>query len=248
VSAAGRRSVRIGASVLRELSVAQEYRQLRQDPIFTGAGAARGDGAPVIVVPGFLCSDATLAPIHRWLARLGYTSYPAGLTRRHLGCGEANAQSLTVTVERVVQAHGHPVQLLGYSRGGHPARVVARRRPELVRGLVTLGTPSLDPRSVHLVAAAASVVVASLGSVRVPNLMSASCFYGDCCRRFRTDLAGALPTGIGYVALHSDRDGIVDHRYASDPDARIVQVDCSHVGYIANRAVYSAVAHALAAN
>jgi triacylglycerol lipase len=43
------------------------------DPVFRAAsGVPRGDGRPVVLLPGFLAGDQTLALMAAWLRRLGY--------------------------------------------------------------------------------------------------------------------------------------------------------------------------------
>ena len=73
--------------------------------------------------------------------------------------------------------------------------------------------------------------------------MTASCFRGACCAAFRGDLRAPVHPDVGYVALRSEQDVIVDHRYTPGP--RLVEVPSSHFGYLANRYVYTAVAEAL---
>lgn len=43
--------------------------------------APHGDGQPVLVLPGFLCNDATTAPLRRYLSHLGYQAHGWELNR-----------------------------------------------------------------------------------------------------------------------------------------------------------------------
>lgn len=236
--------MRAGPSVLREARIGLDYARLRRSPIYAGTGVAHGEGATVVLVPGFLCDDRVLGLLHRWLRRNGYRTY-AAQTGRNTGCGEATARVLERRVATIARARGGRVALAGYSRGAHFARVVAARRPDLVRGVVTLGAPSLDPRCVHIAAAVPTTALMLLGSVGAPGLLRYSCFRGQCCERFRADLQAPLPATVPCVAVRSPRDAIVDHRYTPDPGAERVEVRCTHTGYIADCGAYAAVAAAL---
>jgi hypothetical protein len=100
---------------------------------------------------------------------------------------------------------------------------------------------------VHPVVLAHVGLVAALGSGRVPGLFTWRCLRGACCKRFRDDLAGGFPPEVGYVALYSRTDGIVDWRACLDPAAQQIEVRASHVGMGLNASVYAEVGHALAA-
>ena len=106
--------------------------------------AVEGGGAGVVVVPGFAGADASMAVLRRWLNRRGYVATGAGLWI-NLGCTAELVARLERRVEEHAGATGGPVVLVGHSRGGMLARLVAVRRPELVRGLAMLGTPVLNP-------------------------------------------------------------------------------------------------------
>jgi hypothetical protein len=81
----------------------------------------------------------------------------------------------------------------------------------------------------------------------MPGLISWRCLRGECCAEFRRSLAGPLPPEVGYVALYSRSDGIVDWRSCMDPGAdACVEVHASHCGMGMNAEVYRAIARALA--
>ena len=46
-----------------------ELARLLADPVFRGVGVPRGDGRPVVLMPGFLAGDQTLSVIAAWLRR-----------------------------------------------------------------------------------------------------------------------------------------------------------------------------------
>lgn len=113
------------------------------------ATAPRGDGHPVLVLPGFLASDRSTAVLRRYLAWQGNDVH-AWQLGRNLGQRSIGADG-ELLIERLKQIHQHTGQklsLVGWSLGGAMARFVARRQPELVRQVITLGSPiSHDQRS-----------------------------------------------------------------------------------------------------
>jgi hypothetical protein len=91
----------------------------------------------------------------------------------------------------------------------------------------------------------APVAIAAVGTLGLPRVFRASCFLGECCRRFRTELHGPFPDGVSFVAVFSKRDGIVDLRRVTERAATPVEVRASHLGLVVNPDAYRAVADAL---
>lgn len=110
--------------------------------------APRGDGHAVIVYPGFLASDFSTRPLRRLLRTLGHDARGWG-QGRNLG---ARAAVLDRALEQLRQAHaetGRRVSLVGWSLGGLYARELAKRAPEAVRAVVSLGSPFTGPRDAN---------------------------------------------------------------------------------------------------
>src|SRR5712692_11329359 len=57
----------------------RELSALLRDPVFRGRGVPRGDGRPVLLVPGFLSGDWSMTVMHGWLQRIGYKTYLSGI-------------------------------------------------------------------------------------------------------------------------------------------------------------------------
>jgi hypothetical protein len=129
------------------------------------------------------------------------------------------------------------------------AKALGTRRPDLVSGVIALGSPIRAQLAVHPLVLAQVGVVATLGGSRaVPGLLSWRCLRGPCCAPFREALAGPFPGEVGYVSLYSRSDGIVDWRSCLDDDAEAcVEVHGSHCGMSLNAEVYHAIARALGA-
>jgi triacylglycerol lipase len=204
----------------------------------------RGDGAPVLLVPGFLVGDRALEPLAGHLADVGYAPHPARIAR-NLNCSEATTAHLTERLERIAAAHDRPVAIVGHSRGGMLARVLARRRPELVSGVITLASPHREPLALNAWLLAHALALAGAGSLGVPGCVRLSCAAGACCAAFRDDLAAPVPVGVGYLSLYSRRDGVVDWRACLDPAGRHAEVHTSHCGMAGDRVTWHLIDQAL---
>jgi triacylglycerol lipase len=228
----------------REARIGLEAAALLRDPIFRGEGVGDGRGHPVLLIPGFLAGDGSLAMMSGWLGRCGYRPSKAGMIA-NVDCSSAALARLEPRLERLVAEQGRRAMIVGQSRGGSLAKVLARRRPELVCGIVTLGSPELDPLAVHPVVRLQLEAVSRLGSLGAPRLFKRSCLDGTCCAPFWEDLAAPLPRGVGFVSVYSRTDGIVHWRACLAPGAEHVEVEGSHIGMAVNRSAWRAVAGAL---
>lgn len=102
--------------------------------------AARGDGHPVLVIPGLGASDGSTALLRQFLDDLGYATYPWGLGRNK-GMKEEDSAQMQERLKFIFERHGQKVSLIGQSLGGVFARELARRHPAMVRQVITLGSP-----------------------------------------------------------------------------------------------------------
>jgi triacylglycerol lipase len=229
----------------REARLGLEAAALLRDPVLRGDGLRDGRGRPVLLIPGFLAGDASLGPMAGWLKRAGYRPTRAGM-RANVNCSGTLVGRLEERLERVVGDQGQRAVVIGQSRGGALAKVLAVRRPELVAGIVTLGSPQLAPLAVHPLVRLQLHAVGALGSLGAPGLFRRSCLDGECCAEFWEQLAGPLPARVGLVAVYSRSDGIVDWRACLDPCANEhVEIGSSHLGMAVNPAAWRAVAAAL---
>jgi triacylglycerol lipase len=231
----------------RETRVALEATGLRRSAVWRREGVPTGDGRPVLLIPGFLAGDGTLATMTHWLRTLGYRTRRAGI-RANVACSEVACARLEQRLEAFAEAQGRPVAIVGQSRGGIFAKALAARRPDLVDAIVTLGSPTVSQLSVHPLVLAQVGLVAALGSGHVPGLFSVNCLRGTCCGPFRDALQGPFPAGVPWTAIYSRSDGIVHWEACVDPQAsECVAVRASHCGMALNAGVYREVARALAA-
>ena len=193
-----------------------------------------GHGAPVLLIPGFLAGDQSLARLAGHLADAGYDPQPARIAR-NVDCSEATTAHLTERLDQVFVEHGRPVALIGHSRGGMLARVLARRRPELVSGVITLASPHRDPLALNAWLLVHALALAGVGTAGVAGVVRFSCAAGACCAAFREDLAATLPAGLECLSIYSRSDGIVDWRACLDPAGRHTEVHSSHCGMAGDR-------------
>jgi triacylglycerol lipase len=146
----------------------------------------------------------------------------------------------------VAARRGRRVQIVGHSLGGMLARGLAVRRPDLVAGIVTLGSPMLAPAAHHVSLARSLDALVRLSRAGVPGLMSLDCVAGDCARTSFEESRRPVPAEVEFTAVYSRRDGIVDWRACVDPLATPVEVRSSHVGMAVDPSVIAAVTAALA--
>jgi len=230
----------------RESRIGLEAAALRRSTVFRGKGVPTGEHRPVLLIPGFLAGDASLGTMSTWLRRSGYCTHRAGI-RANLDCSQEACERLERRLEYMAERHQEPVVVIGQSRGGIFARALAGMRPELVAGIVTLGSPLKSQLNVHPLLLAQIGLVATLGSSRVPGLFTHGCLRGTCCSDFRAAVEGPLADDVGFVSVYSRSDGIVNWRSCLDPAAdRQVEVNASHCGMGLNTGAYEAVAEALA--
>ncbi len=231
--------------IWREARLGLEAASLLRDPVWRGRGVEQGDGMPVLLIPGFLAGDGSLGLMTQWLRRTGHCTRKAGM-RANVGCSGSWDERLEERLEQLVERQGRRAAIIGQSRGGSFAKVLARQRPDLVAGIVTLGSPQLDPLAVHPLVRLQVLAVGALGTLGAPGLFSRRCLNGDCCSEFWDHAAKPLPRGVGFVSIYSRSDGIVDWRSCLDPGAEHVEIESSHVGMAVNPDCYRAIASALA--
>jgi pimeloyl-ACP methyl ester carboxylesterase len=221
-----------------------ELAALLRNPVFRGEGVPNGRAQPVMLIPGFLAGDDSLTMMTRWLRRTGHHTRKAGI-RSNVNCSAVAIERLEERLEVMTETCGEKVALIGQSRGGNFAKVLAVRRPDLVSGIVTLGSPQLNPLAVHPLVLAPAVAVGVLGTVGIRGFFGASCRNGECCRSFWADLAKPVRRGVGYLSVYSRSDGIVDWRACLDEGAEHLEVRSSHCGMGLNPDAYRATARAL---
>jgi pimeloyl-ACP methyl ester carboxylesterase len=166
----------------------------------------------VLVLPGWLAADRSTSVIRAALARDGHRVRGWGLGRNR-GDVAGAADTLVAQLQQHLDRSGRPTDLVGWSLGGTIAREVARRAPDTVRRIVTLGTP------LH-------------GSM----FTSFAALYSrsmDEAAREAVERRLATPPTVAITIIWSKRDGVVQWRAQQDRDnpwADHVEVRSTHIG------------------
>ena len=241
------------AALLREGSVVTEAgrfaarrgatrRARRRTPV-TGRAAARV-AEPVLLVPGFLAGDWTLTAMAAELRARGFRTYRSRI-HANVGCTVDSALALEARLEQLAERRDARVQIVGHSLGGMIARGLAARRPDLVAGIVTLGSPMRAPAAHHALLTRGVRMLNRLADAGVPGLMGADCVAGECAHLSFTESQEPLRGDVAMTNIYSRRDGIVDPRACIDPAGRAVEVRASHIGMAFDPRVIDAVTEAL---
>jgi pimeloyl-ACP methyl ester carboxylesterase len=231
----------VGEAGRYAVGAASARRTTRRTP-YASSGTFRGD--PVVLVPGFLAGDGTLSLMSRRLRQRGFRTYRSHI-HANVGCTLRAAEQLEVRLEAIAARRGGRVRVVGHSLGGMLARGLAGRRPDLISGIVTMGSPVLAPRAHHRSLTATVEVLTRLSRAGWPGLMSGDCVAGACARQSFEESQAPLSEDVDFTAIYSRWDGIVDWRACLDPAATQVQVRTSHVGMAVDPRVIDHVTTAL---
>lgn len=198
------------------------------------AMAKRGDGHPVLVLPGFVTTDLSTSVLRRFLTSLGYDAHAWELGRnlgpRAIGW---EGEKLIARLEAIHEKTGKKVSLVGWSLGGILARQLSRRRPDLVRQVISLGSPFTgDPRATNVWKAYEFLTGQRL---KDPDTQA---------QLRESEDAPPVPA----TAIFSKADGIVAWRNCLEPESATtdnIEVYGSHCGLGVNASVLYAVADRL---
>jgi pimeloyl-ACP methyl ester carboxylesterase len=197
------------------------------------ATAPKGDGHGVLVLPGFLSSDASTSTLRRFLRRAGYTVSGWNLGR-NLGPTDRVVDELPLAIEALAEATGGPVSLVGWSLGGIYARELARRDPASVRQVITLGSP---------------FAIIDQKQSRVDSFYQRRAHLHADAVRLPSPEQIARPIEVPSTAVYSRRDGIVVWQTCIEPVSELhdnVEVRCSHLGFGVDPATLWVIADRLA--
>jgi len=198
-------------------------------------GAARGDGRPIMLLPGLANSDRSNFVLKRYLRSLGYGAEGWGLGRnfgvRTVG---ADVEKLLDRVRTFADSSGSPVSLIGVSLGGMLARLAAHRVSDHVREVITIASPYAgDPRATNV--------------WRIYELLSGERVSDAEARNRLAEIAAPLP--VPATAIWSPNDGLVNGfacHAPLEPGLRTIEIPGSHMGVQIRPRVMRAVADALA--
>lgn len=222
-----------GLPTFLEARVSLEWLSLLNDAVWHQPEIPGAGLRPVLLVPGFMATEASLGPMRRWLCRLGFAAEvaPVGL---NAWSGAKAGAVVTNSARRMAAASGKRVVVVGHSRGGHHGTVAAVRAPDAVEAVVTLGTPLRVDARTHFMVRISRDLLRSVGRlVATPS-------ERDVEEAYERDLHGAFPAEVRRVSVWSKSDGIVDWRASVVDEGRNVEVVGSHIGLAVNPQVYRA--------
>ena len=198
------------------------------------ASASKGNGQPVIVLPGFLGADDSTLALRRFLTRLGYHAQP-WLLSRNLGHPEL-IQKFGRRLYRLHKVYGKPITLIGQSLGGVFSHELAREFPEAVRSVITLGSPFAAQTRDDTNPMVARMFE-SLSGLSVEEMRELASQERE---------SGALPQPS--TAIYSKTDGVVKWQACvseSNERAENIEIVGSHTGMAMHPAVLHIVADRL---
>ena len=219
-----------------ESRLAVEYGALMRDPVWHGRRVPRGEGRPVLLIPGFLAGDQSLVTMRDWFRRMDYRPSLSGI-RVNIRYSEFLVKEVTDRLIEHVEQFGRKAAIVGHSRGGLLAKVIADRNPDLVDQVVTLGAPLGNPYDLH------PMTLASVHGARLYNFVR----YGNrehLEAAFEADLL-ARPK-VPLTSIYTRSDGIVHWRACLPPDVPTIEVRGSHSGLAHNAEVFHILARLLA--
>jgi hypothetical protein len=194
-----------------------------------GASAAKAGGR-VLLIPGFLSGDGSLATLAARLAAAGHHPLHPGIVR-NVDCSEAAVRRLIAVLEHAANAHDS-------RRPGRPQP----RRPVRPRPRAAQTRPGLGRRDPRLAHARRSRTIprcscrprcwAPPGRSACRASSGSFCATGRCRHRFRADLAAPLTAAVGSLAIYSRQDGVVQWRACVDHSGGNAEVFASHCGML----------------
>jgi pimeloyl-ACP methyl ester carboxylesterase len=196
------------------------------------SATTKGDGHPVLVLPGLVASDVSTRPLRAFLKNRGYAAH-GWKQGRNLGLRPGVEAQMLDRVRELRQRYGRKVSIVGWSLGGLYARQIAKQLPDDVRLVITLGSPFAGhPKSTN----AWRVYEAASGQ--------------------RADDVQGHPAGplsvtppVPTTAIFSRTDGVCAWQACKEvpgPRAENIEVSSSHVGLGHHPAVVYAIADRLA--
>lgn len=193
-------------------------------------GVPRGSGRPVMDLPGWRTSEHSLLPLRTFLRAKGHHAVHWDMGTNS-GDVERFVPEVAARVERLAIDTGDTPALVGWSLGGVIAREVARMRPELVRRVITFGSPLIGT-------GAYTFTAGNVPAERRDRWVAAYHRHEE-----------ANPIRVPVTTIFTRRDRVVawpaciDHH---SPDVEHVEVTSTHVGLGFDPDVWRIVAERLA--
>ena len=192
----------------------------------------KGDGHPVLVLPGFMASAQSTLLLRKFIDKIGYTAYDWDIGRNY---GKVEyLDRLIEQVELLYQTHQQKVSLIGWSLGGVYARQIAKERTDIVRQMITMGSP-----------------FQAVNDANHASWLHKLINIGKKGQEVDADFLSSIPepAPVPTTAIYSKQDGVVPWMACMETEEdhfhQNVQVRSSHLGFGVNPAVYAVIADRL---
>ena len=234
-------------AIWKEALFAADLLLLHASPVYYGLGIPRGDGSAVVLVPGFLGTDAYLTQMHSWLGRIGYRPYFSGIGLNAECPNLLIQQRLNDAIAKALFETGRKIHLVGHSLGGILARSAASQRPGDIASVITLASPFRGTVAHRTILRAAESVRKHILREHGGEVLP-TCYTGRCTCDFLDSLRRRMPSSIQETAIYTRNDGVVDWRYCvTGNDATDFEVPGTHIGLAFNASAYAVIAKRLSA-
>lgn len=217
------------ARMIPETRLPLEVGELLLDPLWFDETIPRGDGQPVMVVPGFGFGDPAATPMYAVLKRFGYHTVRSEIWA-NIHCSDTTVDAMAKVAEAAVDANaGQRISVVGHSRGGMLARGLAARRPDLIARAISLGAPLNDESAYYEIPRPLVSALRTLDRID-HKATEKDCFTPQCQCPYMLAAHRPIPKDVELVSVYSKQDGVVDWRSCVVPYGRNVEVHCSHMG------------------
>ena len=235
--------------MIHESLTVMDLGALLMDPVFYGMRVARGDGKPVVLLPGLFGSDLYLLPLRSWLGCIGYMPMRSTI-EFNAGCIQRLREEVQHEIARRLDDDTRPIALIGHSRGGVLAWALAGHLQERVSHLVMLGSP-VASFMVSVESGRPTMPVGQVSrmlihaSTLARRMLDPDCDYPTCGCPFMTDVMRPLSPHTKVLSIYG-RDDLIVPEEAQITDGQTLEVKTSHVGLVYSPEVYRALARFLA--
>lgn len=222
--------------LIREAGVIREFAELPFSYIWRDSEIPRGDGDPVIVIPGLFRTDGDTFFLRTWLNMLNYIALSSETVFPSTSPKD-DGERIADKAHKLKKHMKRRVHLIGHSLGGIIARYAAVIDPESVASVTALGSPlNGDPEVV------VDSLVMGVGKFLIPLLNDKKALV-----EIMEKLEGPLDQRIRQTNIYTIRDGVVDWHacLGTDPNAINIEVSGTHSGLIYNPQVYRYIAERL---
>ena len=203
--------------------------------------AEPGKGKLVMLIPGFMAGDITLAPLANFCRMMGHRAFMSGIWSNS-DCPRDSLEQLGKRLKQVTDRHGGPVVIVGQSLGGVYARELGHRHPDRIERIITMGSPLTTVRG-----AANTLVQAIARSVAKVRGKAEGCLSESCACGL--SISSRMPETVPTTVIYSRTDGVVNWHSCLDrsgsPLVENVEVMSSHVGMAVSAEVYKVIASRL---